>query len=418
MEEFSKRIVSFIVCLFIVLCNIGDSIKTAAGNFYQKLFENELRGASSSVSEQLTDDKADESNISSGITAAAPQTPMPVKLADYPEVNPYSTIGYNSLNEAEQKAYREIVSHLKNRDEEFTVDRLSYDSVDKIEDAISVDHPELFYFIFLNSNSYLEDTTKIEPYYSSVASSYKFDDYRKTIETEVEKIVKSVPENADDYEKVKYIFEYIADTTTYDIDSPDNQNVYSVFANHVTVCAGYSRAVQMLLNRLGIECTYVRGWLDDVRHAWNIVKLHGEYYYIDVTNADQENELDIYYEFFNFNEDYLKRAGYTVDRKNIDIPQANGVRDSYFMHEGRYFTEYTVYDIAGMAAKAAAEGGRNFVWFKFASKKAYDNAIQDLIYEYNLDIIFYGCCDINANINYDDCDLYGFDEDYMMVIRF
>ena len=54
-----------------------------------------------------------------------------------------------------------------------------------------------------------------------------------------------------------------------------------------SVCAGYSRAVQYLLGRLGIETIYVVGTVEGQgAHAWNIVNCDGKYYQLDVTFAD------------------------------------------------------------------------------------------------------------------------------------
>ncbi len=49
-----------------------------------------------------------------------------------------------------------------------------------------------------------------------------------------------------------------------------------------------------MMERLGIPCIYVDG---DARgsaegHAWNMISLDGEYYYVDATNGDQPEFLE------------------------------------------------------------------------------------------------------------------------------
>lgn len=51
---------------------------------------------------------------------------------------------------------------------------------------------------------------------------------------------------------------------------------------YVTVCEGYSRCFNLLLEKAGIETTLVSA----VSHAWNLVKLNGKWYHMDVTWDD------------------------------------------------------------------------------------------------------------------------------------
>lgn len=98
------------------------------------------------------------------------------------------------------------------------------------------------------------------------------------------------------------------DNVNYNEEAPDNQTLYSALVGKETVCAGYAKANQYLLNQLGIYCIYVTGsttWQGESEsHAWNIVRCNGNYYYVDVTWADplaleetleeqQEIQLDV-----------------------------------------------------------------------------------------------------------------------------
>ena len=104
--------------------------------------------------------------------------------------------------------------------------------------------------------------------------------------------------DADEYQKILYVYEKIVDEVDYDESAPDNQNIYSIFVNRQSVCAGYSKATQYLLEQLGVFCTYVTGkTTEGGNHAWNLVKCNGDYYYVDTTWGDpvfqQEEGEDI-----------------------------------------------------------------------------------------------------------------------------
>ena len=123
-----------------------------------------------------------------------------------------------------------------------------------------------------------------------------------------------------DYKKILAIHDYLCLITIYDWDSwkfalvserPESYDFSGSLLNGSAVCSGYSSALQLLLNKAGIECLYVVGKVDSVLvltnirqpHAWNIVKLNGNYYHIDATWADNEMGLksrdNKWYDYFD-----------------------------------------------------------------------------------------------------------------------
>lgn len=86
-----------------------------------------------------------------------------------------------------------------------------------------------------------------------------------------------------------------------------NQVAYSVFCTDTTVCAGYSQAMQLLMNGAGIDCAIVTS----EEHEWNIIRLNGSWYYVDLTWDDLSREDAEYfgisdgigYQYFNRSKD-------------------------------------------------------------------------------------------------------------------
>ncbi len=57
-----------------------------------------------------------------------------------------------------------------------------------------------------------------------------------------------------------------------------------------TVCTGYAMAFKSVCDRLGLPCWVVSGFTEDTGHAWNMVLIDGETWYMDCTFADTSGE--------------------------------------------------------------------------------------------------------------------------------
>ncbi len=101
----------------------------------------------------------------------------------------------------------------------------------------------------------------------------------------------NVSESMSDLEKVIILHDYLAVTCEYDYERLNNDTLpstsysaYGVLVNRMAVCEGYALAYKYLLNQVGIDCYMVTS--ASMNHAWNMVKLDGQYYQVDVTWDD------------------------------------------------------------------------------------------------------------------------------------
>lgn len=103
-----------------------------------------------------------------------------------------------------------------------------------------------------------------------------------------------------DYEKVYAIYNYITENISYDHYMEDLQGTaYSNYVctvpypemvnfalkNEKTICGGYAQLFQSLCYVFDVDCYYVSGNVTSSPegHAWNIVKIDGQWYQVDST---------------------------------------------------------------------------------------------------------------------------------------
>jgi hypothetical protein len=116
--------------------------------------------------------------------------------------------------------------------------------------------------------------------------------YKTTSEEEqlLDKKIKSVLkalelEEASDYEKVKAIHDYIINRVSYDTKL-EKSSAYNALNEKSAVCEGYSTLAYRMFLEAGLESRIISGTGDGVPHAWNIVKVKGKWYNIDLTWDD------------------------------------------------------------------------------------------------------------------------------------
>lgn len=107
-----------------------------------------------------------------------------------------------------------------------------------------------------------------------------------------------IKEDMSDEEKIKAVHDWMCLNIEYDYENYLQDTIpFASFEmkgainNGRAVCAGYAMTFKIFMHIQGITCEKVSGVVDNEAHAWNRVKVGGEYYYIDVT-WDDPDDLD------------------------------------------------------------------------------------------------------------------------------
>lgn len=297
---------------------------------------------------------------------------------------------FKQLTEEEQRVYRELLKGIRAREKEFYLTISDDDSIDRSYHAVLKDHPEIFW---VHNREKIYKTTYSDSDYCVFTPGYTYtdseiDEIQTAMEQSFQEVRALIPEDAGDYEKVRIVYTYVIDHTQYQTGE-DDQSIAGVFWKKSAVCAGYAGAVQYLLERMDIPCIYVDGSTKGSTegHAWDIVKIGQEYYYVDATNGDQpdflngdaaqleEHKTIIYDYLCPFPEEYEKT--YTPSEE-LTVPACTARDlDFYVLNQG-YFEDYSWQDIYDYC-KMRLDNGAAVVRFKFGGQEAFSEACQELL---------------------------------------
>lgn len=299
---------------------------------------------------------------------------------------------YDMLSEEEQVLYLEIRDALVNYEEDVRLSSCDKDEISHAFQCVLNDHPEIFY---VDGYTYTEYTLGDILKKITFTGTYRFRreeiaQKQREIDVYVNQCLAGMPDDADDYMKVKYIYEYLIHHTEYDAEAKDNQNICSVFIEGKSVCQGYAKATQYLLNKAGIFSTLVLGRVvGGEGHAWNLVRINDKYYYVDTTWGDASYQAvggtsgypgekipTINYDYLCVSTDQMNFT-HTLDNV-VDLPECNSMEDNYYVREGLYFTEWNREQIERIFMEEY-EKGSAYVTLKCESYDVYRQMQEALI---------------------------------------
>ncbi|MBR6451503.1 MAG: hypothetical protein IKS87_02250 [Lachnospiraceae bacterium] len=296
---------------------------------------------------------------------------------------------YEHLDAKDQHLYAEIYGILSTFGTDTLLSTTDPDLLKHVFSCVMLDHPEIFYVTGYSLTKYTRNNMIEEIAFSGkyTMSASEAMAMKAKVEATATECLLNAPEG-DDYEKVKYVYEWLIKRCNYVLDAENNQNILSVFVTTDTVCQGYAKAAQYLLNRLGVFCILCEGEaMGSEAHVWNIVQIDGEYYYLDVTWGDASytfNETDdaalmppdINYEYMCV--PYTEIAGTHLIQETVTLPACNSMRDNYYVREGVYFTDVDEEQLKGAFAKAY-DRGSDTVTLKCATDETFKEMERYLI---------------------------------------
>lgn len=308
-----------------------------------------------------------------------------------------SRFAYESLDVQEQIWYGEIEQALGEMTDTVKLSTepigqgLDEQDIDRIFQCVLIDHPEIFYTTGYTYTKYSRGDRTVGIDFAGTYSLPREEAVNKAeeIRERASEWLSDIPSDASEYDKVKAVYEKIIFSTDYDLNASDNQNIASVFLGNSSVCQGYAKATQYLLNHLGVMCTLVQGTVDTGEaHAWNLVRVDGDYYYVDTTWGDASYRMEDgsgQEELPEINYDYLCVTTQELLRTHciesvVAMPECTATQANYYVREGVYFTSYDAEQMQSIFDRAW-ESGRTEITLKCADEECYREICRVLIDE-------------------------------------
>ena len=305
---------------------------------------------------------------------------------------------YLFLNEKERTAYAALSAACESLESTVEVDLDSAAQEKHVVDAFRYDHPE-YYWLAGGVSYYYYDSGQI--YQIQMDIPQDAGAILEKIYEVRDSVIARIPggSSASDYEKIKWFYEYLIGEIEYGDGADDKgQTPKGALIDHLSVCAGYAASFKLLCDESGVECITLSGDAlipSESRqepHAWNMVFLDGDAYWVDVTWADPlyADDSSIADDWIDYNylcatdEDFLPEH-------LIDVTLGEGkdssdpIRVEYPACTHEQYCYYNLQDLHFASMQEAEDyirqcivEGRDRICFKYDYKEDYQEGVEKL----------------------------------------
>ncbi len=322
---------------------------------------------------------------------------------------------YTISNDADQNG-RYRLSRIRIRDY-----KLSEFDIREVVNAFTYDNPQYFWIENLFGYAYAGDDTIVEFY--SVLSANECDKYISRFNDKVKNILSQIEKGKSAYQREKAVHDIILKNCTYKTgvkstaDGWEYFTAYGALVNGEAVCEGYAKSMQVLLTRVGVHCSMIKGDAGGVAHMWNVAELNGEWYHVDPTWDDNENDDVPSYEYFNVPTDQIAKNHTICDdieivtkitddeeEKNIDpmakynfyVPMCTSRDMNYYQVEGLLIRrlDKSAEEALTEFIRSNAASGSVYIPIRLGAEISYGEYINKLFHE--SPYLFYYCLE---NVN-------------------
>ena len=141
--------------------------------------------------------------------------------------------------------------------------------------------------------------------------TYKYDNVNSKndeIEATVNRIATEAITLKDNYEKAKFVYNYLE--KYFDYSKENSPNLYDLVSDNKGNCHAFAQLYEKILTKLNIPCKSVVSVA--MNHQWNIIEINGKWYNVDCSLASMCKNYNLYDTWFCKPYEYFKRLGYKI----------------------------------------------------------------------------------------------------------
>ncbi len=224
---------------------------------------------------------------------------------------------------------------------------LSFEQADRLVSLVFYDCPELIMCSGGYSIHGAQSVSRVKLVYRMDEAEYK----RQSAELEaVLSDYEVACSGMSDYDAELYVHDKICNSCTYSTNNAYGDSAYGALVNGSALCQGYTKAFQLVMQRLGRVCLFVSS--EKMLHSWNIVSLDGDFYQLDITWDDSGDHKN--HAYFNIDDERAAAFDHVYDRlEGADYPVCSSMALNYYVLNGAYIRNDT--DVKAMFLTALDE---------------------------------------------------------------
>ncbi len=263
------------------------------------------------------------------------------------------------------------------------------------------DNPQVFWIANAFSYGYNSTDTYFQLY--SVVPQDQCNAMIQQMNAKVTAIIKAMPSGLNELDRELYLFDYLTKNCVYNNAAATDNSLWKAFTAYGAlvegnvVCEGYSRSMQLLSSYAGLQSMLVSGQSKSVNHMWNLMRIDGKWYHLDVTWCDNNPTV---YNYFNVTDAVIQQShtvfpnaatltdaqidgsdGSAAVGCNLSMPACTATDANYFKAKGIHLTDINSKDdsTAVSTIVAAANQKKESVSFYVEESTDYTQTLNGMV---------------------------------------